>query len=768
LAASPKSLAIARAIRLIKAHDAVVGVTAHQAGDSDEVVAIVEIKTEFPSDWRVAGKSPSGVRAIEPVSFRFGPRYPVLPPQIRMRADFDRSHPHIQPGSAEDLPEPCLFAGSPRELLRLRGILGLVEQLADWLDKAATLDLIDPKQGWEPVRRDHINDVLVADGGWLKGLAKNDAGCSAFTVRYLTIPDDDDSNLYWVTLRKSERVALGPQLSGDFTLKTVGNGRIGSGIALVAWSGKKPDGSVFVADRYMPETVVTVDGLLDRAQLLGCREYLEPMLTLLQQRFRHSRMKVSVPLAVVLLARRPYPVIGGGGSVYELCPYMVELQGKDDLSDSSPKIVRPAMHREDICDGLMRLASGDDESEKPAPWSLIGCGSVGSKLALHMARGGRGPTSIVDRGNMLPHNYARHGVYPAGASKTYGLIDSKTNLLKETLSDLGGVPKGHALDIVNEMLAKRSLDAVVDKGCFAVVNTTGSATVRETLGSAAHSGVRPRIVEACLLGAGSAGLMSVEGIGANPSTTDLICEAYLEIHRRPELAGQIFNTEAAEVAVGQGCSALTMPLRDSRLSLFAAAFGEKLYHLQKNGLPAESGLLLLGNVGADGLSQSWTETKIGPRIVVSGAGTEIRISPEVDRKITEEISRKPNSETGGIIFGRYCDVTGHFHVVGTLPAPPDSKFSKEEFVLGTQGLRPMLRDLIEGTGGALYPLGTWHNHLMPSGPSAKDMRTAILLSGLQYFPLLMLIHTPSGYVHLTAETISGVIGPRNQAVEAET
>ena len=120
---------------------------------------------------------------------------------------------------------------------------------------------------------------------------------------------------------------------------------------------------------------------------------------------------------------------------------------------------------------------------------------------------------------------------------------------------------------------------------------------------------------------------------------------------------------------------------------------------------------------------------------------EIRISPEVDRAITEEISRKPNSETGGIIFGRYCDVTGHFHVVGTLPAPPDSKFSKEEFVLGTQGLRPMLRDLIEGTGGALYPLGTWHNHLMPSGPSTKDMRTAILLSGLQYFPLLMLIHS---------------------------
>jgi hypothetical protein len=767
LAVAPISLAIARAIRLIKAHDAVVGVTLRPSGVPDEVLAVVDIKTELPSEWRAAGRSPSGVRTIEPVSFRFGPRYPVHPPEIRLRADFDRSHPHIQPGSADDLPEPCLFAGSPRELLRLRGILGLVEQLADWLDKAATVDLIDPKQGWEPVRRDHIDDVVVSDGAWLKGLARSEAGCSAFKIRYLALSDDDGSHTYWMTLRKSERVALGPDLSGEFTFRELDKARTGSGIALVAWSGKRPNGSPFAADRYMPETVSTVDGLLERAQLLGCREYLKPMLSLLQERFRKSRMKVSVPLAVVLLARRPYHVIGGGGSVYELCPYVVELRGKDDLSDRSPKIVRPAMHREDISDRLMRRASGDEGDDKPAPWSLIGCGSVGSKLAMHMARAGRGPTSIVDRGSMLPHNYARHAVCPVGASKKYGLIDAKTTLLKDALAGLGGAPKDHALDIVNHLMAKRSLDAVVDDGCFAVVNTTGSATVRETLGSAAHSGKRPRVVEACLLGSGDAGLMTVEGVGANPSTTDLICEAYLEIHRRPDLAGQIFGTEAAEVAVGQGCSALTMPLRDSKLSLFAATFGEKLYRLQKNGLPSDGGLLLLGSLGADGLSQSWAGSRIGPRIVVPGRGSEIRISPEVDRTIKEEIARRPDSETGGIIFGRYCDVTGHFHVVGALPAPPDSKFSKEEFVLGTKGLRPMLRDLIEGTGGALYPLGTWHNHLVPSGPSAKDMRTAILLSGLQHFPLLMLIHTPAGYVHLTVETISDEIDPRGQTAEAE-
>ncbi|MGD5519596.1 hypothetical protein QUS45_22550, partial [Xanthomonas citri pv. citri] len=60
-------------------------------------------------------------------------------------------------------------------------------------------------------------------------------------------------------------------------------------------------------------------------------------------------------------------------------------------------------------------------------------------------------------------------------------------------------------------------------------------------------------------------------------------------------------------------------------------------------------------------------------------------------------------------------------------------------------------------------LGTWHNHLVPSGPSRKDVKTAALLSIRQYFPLLMLIHTPAGYVHFTAEALSGA-GSSHSAV----
>ena len=743
---------VGRALRLIEAHPSVVDVKAALVGDGPETVALVTVRTELPNEWRAAGESPSGVRPLEQVTFRFGPGYPVFAPGIRLRADFNRSHPHIQPGDASEAPEPCLFAGSPRELLRLRGIIGLVDQLVEWLERAAFLRLIDPDQGWEPVRRDHVDDVIVAESEWIKGLATATAGCAAFKLRYLASVSGSGRATYWVTLRKSDPIAIAPDLTGAFTFRDFDGGRVGGGVGLVAWSGKKPDGSPFIADRYLPETVSTVDELLARAEILGCREFLQPKLALLQLRFRETKMKVPVPLAVMMLARRPFSVIGSDSGI-EICPYVVELDGGDDLSKGSAKTVRSAMHREDISVSLMRRASGNAAADPAAPWTLIGCGSVGSKIAMHMARAGRGPAAIADQAYILPHNFARHATYPDETEVKYGVLATKTGILAGALKSLAQPPSTHTVDVVSHVQRNGKLDPLVGADTFAVLNTTGSATVRETL-SMVPAGRRPRVIEACLLGVGRTAMLAVEGPSSNPSATDLICEAYKKIHERPEMAAHVFNTGATEVPVGQGCSTATMPLPDSRVSMLSAAFAERFTRLQTDGLPADGGMLLLGHLRNDGLGQDWAESPVVSRIIVNrGDHGEIRISPAVDAVIRTEVARKRRKETGGIIYGRYCDVTDSFHVVGTLPAPPDSRFSADEFVLGTKGLKPMLAKLIDGTGGALYPLGTWHNHLFTSGPSGKDMRTGILLSGMQYFPLLLLIQTPGGYSAMAVETV---------------
>ncbi|TAK47202.1 MAG: thiamine biosynthesis protein ThiF [Xanthobacteraceae bacterium] len=745
---APLSLSVSRALRLIKVHDSVVGVTVVGVM-ADAVVVSVRIKTEMPAAWRAAGQSPSGVRIFEDVLFCFDADYPVNPPAIRLRSDFDRAHPHLQPGSADSPPEPCLVIGSPRELLRLRGILGLVDQLVEWVDRAAMVQLIDPEQGWEPVRRDHIDDIVVAEPCWIRGLMGPEGGCKAFPLQYFAALENKQPN-YWTILRASATIPLNEKLTDRLSYREHKAVRIGHGLALIAWPSKRPDGSAFVADRWFPETVSTVSELLQRAQMLGCRDHLEAKLTLLQSRLAKLKTAVPLPLIVMLLARRPYKVIKTHSEI-ELCPYLIEIDGGDDLSSASTKPVRIVAHRDDISTNLLRQASGDDALSNPAAWALIGCGSVGSKLAIHMARAGRAPSSLIDRGWMSPHNFARHAVFPGGANKDFGLVDSKVNMVGEACEELGSKPARHSVDVVTHMQAHKSLASLVADNAFAIVNATGSATVREVLGAEiSHT----RVVEVCLLGIGGVGMMTIEGPGQNPSSTDLICECYRHIWQSTDLADEVFRSTGETIALGQGCSAITLPLTDSRISMFSAPFTEKLIKLQADGMP-DVGALILGRVQADGLSQAWTQTPVEPRIIVplQSGNRQVRISPAVERVILEEIAKKPKSENGGIIYGRFCDITESFHVVGTLPAPPDSKFSKHEFVLGTKGLRPMLDKLIKGSGGALYPLGTWHNHLVPSEPSTKDMNTAALLSGMQFFPLLMLIHTPGGYSVLTIETI---------------
>ncbi len=42
----------------------------------------------------------------------------------------------------------------------------------------------------------------------------------------------------------------------------------------------------------------------------------------------------------------------------------------------------------------------------------IGCGSVGSKIAMHLARSGQGPFKLIDKAPFSPHNVARHALTP--------------------------------------------------------------------------------------------------------------------------------------------------------------------------------------------------------------------------------------------------------------------------------------------------------------------------------------------------------------------
>jgi hypothetical protein len=748
------SSALRRALRLIEVHPSVVSVTADSIEGSSAVIAMVQIRTELPNEWHAAGRSPGGVKPIETVTFIFPAGFPTTAPRIWLRMDFDRSHPHLLPRASDRYPEPCLVVGSLRELLRRRGITGILEQLVEWLERAAYVCLVDPASGWEPVRRDSIDDFIVADAHWVRSLADRNGGSAVLASRFFW---SGSSDTYRVRVIKSDPIPVNDELVSTWKFRNpTANSRSGNGHCIVAWSGRAATGGDFVASRYLPESVVDVASLLERARVLGCGEFLEAKLGLFALRLQNMEMSEPVPTSIILLARRPCCLIAADSPI-ELCPYLVEIKGNDDLSRSSTKPVRIAMHREEISIPLLRRTSGDADRTVTPPWTLLGCGSVGSKIALHLARAGRGPSAVVDPEFMEPHNFARHGVVPRDTTSDALWLERKATMLSEALESLGQPASAHVVDVVTKLAADHTLEPIVQRDAFALVNTTAASSVREALCDLTVAPTRPRIFEACLLGLGRVAVCTIEGPNANPSSTDLMFLTYQKLHADQVLRKLVFNTKAEEIAVGQGCSAVTLSLTDARISAFTGPIAEQLIGMSRSGLPPNGGQILLCRIDDEGLNLTWQRFAVEPWVIVPSsdkASPSVRISASAHANIIGEVARYPNSETGGILVGCFSEVTNAFHVLETMRAPPDSRFSKDEFVLGTKGLRPKLLDLIEGSGGALYALGTWHNHLVPSGPSLKDIRTAALLAIRQRFPLLMLIHTPAGYVALTAEVLS--------------
>ena len=247
--------AVRRALILIGGHRAVQTVGAPRIDEESGGVSVdVTFAVNLPSEWRLRGESDSGVRRREDVRFEFPAGFPLDPPELSLRADFDRNLPHLQPWLAGGRPVPCIYDGDLADLLHRQGLAGILNQTALWLDRAALRTLIDPDQGWEPVRRDSFADVLVADAGRLQGFAgrRNGRGGYRFLkLQYLKLPGveclpDFHGQITGDDVRVSRetvgRMFGESELGGDLGL------RRGQSLALIVWPGKGPSGQPIVTD----------------------------------------------------------------------------------------------------------------------------------------------------------------------------------------------------------------------------------------------------------------------------------------------------------------------------------------------------------------------------------------------------------------------------------------------------------------------------------------------------------------------------------------
>ena len=186
-------------------------------------------------------------------------------------------------------------------------------------------------------------------------------------------------------------------------------------LMVFAWSN-----SGIVVDRYLPESIYSLHQLLERAKEYGCYEPLRNGLVSLCWAIKEASLNMPIfPIFIILCVRRPCVLIGDDSSL-ELIPYVVECHVEDTqlpLSESAIRIrkdspVFPLGHRHALTSNLLRRMSGGTDTMKDGPIVHIGCGSVGSKIAMHLARSGHGPFKLIDKAAFSPHNVARHALIP--------------------------------------------------------------------------------------------------------------------------------------------------------------------------------------------------------------------------------------------------------------------------------------------------------------------------------------------------------------------
>lgn len=738
---------IRRTVELIKKHPRIrdARVLGEECSADFSLVA-VDVQVEMPSRAIARGTTETGVRSLETVCFGFRNGSRVKAPAIALRSDFNRCLPHIMPGDPQGPVVPCVYDGDMNELVQRGGMWAVIDRLSAWLDKAAANELIDPEQGWEPIRRDTASDTVVASGAVLRGYGEQ-AGPpfrQLYGVKFLAYPTGDNPEqsrtAYYATLTGPRKISEG--LSECF-VRREGLLSFGRSIGIVV----RPDlldGAARLANQYVPDTVTNSAELQIAAKQYGCEQGLENAFGLVAAWLVGSTEYYELPLVMVLCANRPFPVIGSSSRI-ELIPYVTSMRASFDKSVP----VRPAAHRDAIDVRLLRRLSGTERTIQERPeLTQIGCGSLGSKIAIHLARAGYAPTRVIDRSHLTPHHVARHALAPEdGAEWKWG--GAKADALSRVISALGQKSVPITQDVTLLVPGSEGFSNAFAKGSLLIVNSTASLSVREWLSSLSHQELSTRVVETSIYGDGQVGLMTIEGPARNPNSADLAAYAHLIFSQDESLRNRTL-VEVDGIArrlVGQGCGSPTMIVSDMRISGFAAAMAQNINLLERNRFP-DGGRLWIGKVEEDQVSMKWESRALGRSLVIAAdnaKGWTVRLLESARVKIEMNCAQFSDVETGGVLAGYTSEAQRALIVVDIIPAPEDSGRSKAKFELGTKGLEGTLEEYFTHSGGSLYCIGTWHSHLAEQGPSETDYKTAEIISRMRPFPAAMLVKTPSGY-----------------------
>jgi integrative and conjugative element protein (TIGR02256 family) len=707
----------------------------------------IDIPIALPSRAQAHGVSRTGVRGVETCVLVFPTAWPLVAPIPLLRVDFPLDLPHINPHRPGEHVRPCIYEGSPTELLHRFGLDAIIDQLIDWLHKAAAGTLIDLAQGWEPTRRDSNPATVV------------------FSAEKIIAAASHDGSVRWVPAvygaNKDGVHAILPKdlVSGETVLFSQRNGsdKLASGLttAIVIQAPFTNDQAPEFST-YSPEAVIDIPSLLLRAAELGVNSNnLESALNDF-----YSRSTVQIPedsrtwefgmcVVVILLARRPAPLVGAPERNTEVLPYVVryKINPKDVFEKNA--IVQTAYHAHAVSPELLARTSGIPVEAINKGLVIIGCGSLGSKIGMHLGRAGFGHITFIDNELMSPHNAARYALSENLSEKYY---PQKAALMVNAFAALDHTTaKGYELNALDPLGNIKEFNQVIPAETKLILDTTASLLLMVAEAqSIALNQSNARLARAVMYGQGRSTLLLLEGPERNARIDDLTAFVFESCRTDDELRTAIAGdmSDPARIFVGDNCRSLTMPMSDAVVSRAASLQGMQLEHWLVNEIPDQA-TLCAGCVETGGIGMNWSTRTLGQTtelIVGDDGGWSIRLLHPVIQIIHEDAKRWGSLETGGALIGRISFESRTIIIAGLVDAPPDSIREAAKFELGTEGLVAALRLANQHSLGYLQFIGTWHTHPQGGEHSGLDRETLRRIAedagGL---PAISLVWKPEGF-----------------------
>ena len=466
--------------------------------------------------------------------------------------------------------------------------------------------------------------------------------------------------------------------------------------------------------------------------------------------FQRKGYQLFPGIPIILAVPRPINLTGIESNI--------ELLNLVIRSDSGPLITDGLWNGNAMVDPLLNFSPIDTSKAQELSGTkalgnprmlIVGCGALGSKLVMHIARAGLTDVTLVDHDSLWPHNLVRHSLLP----NSLGM--NKADALREEITRMYGGQRKVRSEQCNgrDIFHGNKKHLLKEKAWF--VDATASKAFQQTV---VHSHIpkKTRVMRAELVHEGHIGIMSIEGRDRNPRLDDieahlltLACENdYLSDWLQAESLAAESELQSEGIAVGLGCHTFTMQMADDVISSHAAHMSIVFRHQIQ--AASNAGCLQVSYLDRDG-NMSTQHIPV-PRFQKHRADNdttwEIRIADPVRNAILRAAEESGVNETGGILIGKVNQAHKVVHVTKVLPPSSDSLSTPHMFLRGTNEALPSVKNIQSRTGGYIGYVGEWHSHPIGSGQmSSQDTATSRQLQAVlkpSGIPVYIMIAAPTG------------------------